>query len=427
MKKRILAFTLIFGFIIWVVVAFQLSRVNKIKYVFLFIGDGMATNQVELTEIYNNTINNNLYSKQEKLSFSKFENIGLRKNASGDSYITDSAASATVLASGTLTHNSFVNKDLDQKDLTPVTYDLKKMGYKIGIITNDSINGATPAAFYARANSRSDQDIILNQIVKSNFDIFSSAGLNASTSEEESNIIKSFEKNNYKFVNNDSTKLSKNNKYVINNDKWNALPEQLSEAIDLLDNKNGFFIMCEQAKIDWNGHSNDASGVIQEVNILDEAVNKALEFYKKHPNETIIIVTGDHETGGLVLANSELGYKIKAEQLKDIKVSRNELIEFISESDSFEDVKEYIKENYGITSKYFQEQLRKIYEEDKDSLSDVIYNDIYEQTGITYTTSTHTGTRVPVYAKGYRSEIFNGVYDSTEFNKKLKEILLVKE
>ena len=414
-------------------------EIKDIKYVFLFIGDGMSTNQVELTEIYNSEINNKSINKQELLSFSKFPVTGIRKNNSLNNYITDSAASATALASGTLTYNGSINMSNDGEQLKPITHKLKNKDYKIGIITTVPLNHATPAAFYATATNRSNYDDITNQVFSSNFDYFAGGNfIKYGLTDDEIKELAS--KNNYEIINTESklNKLEKNKKYVITSpytvealdfsidkkEKFN-LETYVENAIKVLDNEKGFFIMAESGLIDYAGHSNDSKSIIGEVNELDLAVKKALEFAKNHESETLIIVTGDHETGGLTLGDDTMSLNIMS--LQNQKKSYQHLEGYIqsvcNSNKSHEDIRNYIIENYGIDIDENIDINNYIDACDSTSARNLILDEINKNAKINFSSTTHTADRIPVYAYGVNSEEFSGVYTTDELNKKLQNLL----
>ena len=423
----------------------DLTTLNKkpqnkdLKYIFLFIGDGMSTNQVELTEIYNNEINNKKIDKQELLSFSKFPVIGLRKNNSLNNYITDSAASASALASGFLTYNGSINMTTNGERITPITYKLKDKGYKIGIITTVPLNHATPAAFYAISSNRSNYDDITNQVFSSNFDYFAGGNfIKSNFTQDEINELAN--KNNYEMINtkNKLDNLEKNKKYVITSPYTNEaldfsidnkedfnLETYVENAIKVLDNEKGFFIMAESGLIDYAGHSNDAKSIIGEVNELNLAVKKALEFAKKHENETLIIVTGDHETGGLTLGDDTMSLNIIS--LQNQKKSYQHLegyIQSICNSDKDkQEVRNYIIENYGVDIEKNIDINKYIDNCDSTSVRKIVLDEINKNAKINFSSTTHTADRIPVYAYGVNSEEFSGVYSTDKLNKKIQNLL----
>lgn len=413
---------------------------NRPKYIFLFIGDGMSTAQVELTEIYENSIKNKEVSKQEVLNFTKFNNIGLRKNYSMTDYIPDSAASGTALASGILTYNGSINTDMDGNEVKPITYTFKKQNKKIGIITTMTLNHATPAAFYASATNRGDYDNIAYDLINSGFDYFAGGkiGLNGKTEDE----IKEYAKNNgYEIIesNNELNNLDKNKKNIIISPNTTSsgfipfaidektefnLTNYVSKAIEALDNKNGFFIMTESGLIDVAGHDNDAKGVISEVKELESAVQVALDFAKKHPKETLIIVTGDHETGGLVLGNNynTLNLNRLQKQIYSYEKLYDYAIKIKNENISYEDMLEYLSTYYGINNVELEYVYNQIINGDSRILKTTIINMISQEAGISYSSTNHTADRIPVYAYGIGSEKFKGIYNTSDFNQRLRNI-----
>ena len=425
------------------------SENKKIKYVFLFIGDGMNINHVELTEIYNNIINGKEFENQEKLSFDKFKSIGLRKNYDKYNYVPDSASSGTAISSGLVTKNGMLNVDDEGAKVAPITYDLKnKRKMKIGILTTVPIVHATPAAFYAYSQSRTEYYSIANDLVNSNFDYFGDGGFNLDENQLK-DITNKLNDNKYKIVTSreEIENLNKNSgkvvainpnqnwgttKYLIDSEKNDLqLKDFVRKGIDVLDNENGFFMMAESGMIDYASHNDDVKGVISEVNVLDDAVKEALKFYKKHPKETLIIVTGDHETGGLALGNNE-GFGLYLSKLQYQKYSLAVLNHTIKYSASFDEVLSYLDSNYGIgadADKFLltnenKELLSRYYDEKNyDMFMNVIRNIIQTETKVGWTSYNHTASPIAVYAKGVNSDEFSGKYTTKEFNQKLRQVL----
>ncbi len=413
------------------------------KYIFLFIGDGMSSAQVELTEIYQNSIQNKKFDEQELLSFTQFKTIGLRKNYSNDNYIPDSAASATALATGILTYNGAVNVDMKGQDITPLTYELNKQGKKIGIITTMSLTHATPAAFYANSSSRLNYEDIANDLFNSGFDYF--AGGTVFGMDDEHVQTKAKEKG-YNIINdvNLFNNIDKNKKNIIISPTTNSegflpialddktefnLASYVEKGIEALDNDKGFFIMAESGLIDMAGHNNDARSVISEVQELNSAVNVALEFAKKHPEETLIIVTGDHETGGLTLGTENTNHSLFLERLQEQKHSYEHLItyaqEMINNNISYTEMLDYLNINYNIQpdeTNTFEQTYDNITLGDTQALKTAVLEVMAKRAGINFSSTYHTADRIPIYAYGQKSEQFNGVYDSKTFNEILRKI-----
>lgn len=203
----------------------------------------------------------------------------------------------------------------------------KQKNYKIGVITSVNINHATPAAFYAHQKSRDSYYAIGKEMIASNFDYFTGGALRDPTGENggQPDLYKLAEKAGYNVVRTQkgaeqlrpkdgksivvSEALADEDSMPYEIDRkdgtW-SLADYVDKGIDMLDNKKGFFMMVEGGKIDWACHANDAASAIDDTLALDDAVGRAVKFYNKHPDETLIIVTGDHETGGsLVLTSYE--------------------------------------------------------------------------------------------------------------------------
>ena len=369
---------------------------EKAKYIFLFIGDGMGYNHVAATESY-------LSYKEGKLggymlTMSHFPYFGMATNYSANSYITDSSASGTAIASGQKVNNYAMGITPDNQPVKSMAYDLQEDGYKIGIVTTVPVNHATPGAFYASSPSRNDYYDISKQIVKSGFDFFAGSGfLDFKGPKGEYEAIDTYlEKNGYEvsygikefwseaegkdkmILCQESNRAESAGEYIssgaIAEDA--ALCELLQCGMEYLGDKEPFFIMCEGGDIDWGGHGNKIMPVVTTVIAFDNAVKAAFEFYKKHPKETLIVVTADHETGGLSLgAGPEIDWKLLEEQWE----------------------KDGEQNNLG-------------YMENKD---------LNRKASIGWTTGSHTGAPVPVFAIGKGAEKFSGKYDNTEIKGKI--------
>jgi len=249
-----------------------------------------------------------------------------------------------------------------------------------------------------------------------------------------------------------------------------VLADFVRKGIDVLDNEKGFFMMAESGKIDWAGHANDAKANIGDVLALEEAVQVAIDFAKEHPEETLIIVTGDHETGGMTIGQATTNYDTAFHLLENQKISYvafDDLVnEMIAENPglAFSDIMPVITENFGLVnetpegdisrsgepsymtlelSDWETERLEKAFEEtiaaeptDSEE-SDLLYGGynplsvtlthiLNNKAGIGWTSYFHTGVPVPVYAAGTGAQLFNGAYENTEVYDKLAAITGLK-
>jgi alkaline phosphatase len=443
---------------IFMLTAFALSAVlagAQAKYIFLFIGDGMGFGAVTLTEDYLAAQSANKPGSGT-LTFSTFPVTGFSTTYSASSWVTCSAASGTAFACGSKTRNGRIGVNEDAtRSFTSIADRLKEKGYKVGVTTSVSIDHATPAAFYAHQPSRSMYYEIAQDLAKSNFDFFSGAGLLSplGKDKQQENVFDLIAKNGYTVVRSLSDcrastapkllllqpegKPQSAFPYVIDKtgDDY-TLAGTTSIAIEKLRSGKGFFLMVEGGKVDWASHDNDAGSMVREVVDLSDAVQVALDFYRKYPKQTLIVVTADHETGGLGVGSSESSSAGIAGLLSQ-KASVDKLTQRLEEAPlSYSDLKAWIVENMGVAVSYDDEaMLRNLFAQNaspKPSSDDTpcklksakamgksIMRMVSAKSGGSYSTFDHTGTMVPVYAIGEGSELFGGKIDNTDIPKKI--------
>jgi alkaline phosphatase len=284
------------------------------KNVILLIGDGMGVAQV-FTGI---TANGGM------LNLVNMKNIGFSKTQSADKYITDSAAGGTALACGVKTNNGAIGVDPEGKEVESILEIAEEHEKATGLVSTSAITHATPASFIAHVPKRSMYEDIAADFVNSGIDVFIGGGYDFfAKRSDKRDLIKEMEEEGYSFFTSlDSVPGSVNSKLAVLTapkhneqmpDRGNMLPEATEKAIDVLDasSKNGFFLMVEGSMIDWGGHANDVAYVTREMLDFDKAIGVALEYAAKHKN-TLVIVTADHETGGL----SNMGKDIEKGNVK---------------------------------------------------------------------------------------------------------------
>ena len=276
-----------------------LNNVTQAKNVILLIGDGMGPNQIKAGEIF----------KGEELIMQKFPYSTKVETRSADSEVTDSAAAATALATGTRTNNGYVGKHSNGFDLRTIVDIAHDLGKRTGLISTEEITGATPMGFAAHATNRGSTLEIVESAsdVKSNVNLFLSYTLSPS-------YVWYFENAGYTVIDEvDNISKSKKDKvfgsYLINahatsmNDELDfvSFDRLVWEALEYLSkDKDGFFLMAEGSHIDHGGHRNDIVYMLDELLAFDLGVKAALEWAKDR-DDTVVIVTADHETGGLQL------------------------------------------------------------------------------------------------------------------------------
>jgi alkaline phosphatase len=461
------------------------------KYVFLFIGDGMSYPQISTAEMYLGKKNSPDSLSTEYLSFTKFPAAGSAQTFDAESFIPDSASTATSISSGYKTLGGVINMDVTKKEkYTPITEKLKAKGYKIGIVTTVPITHATPAAFYAKVPHRGQAYDIGLQLADSNFDYFAGGSFDQPTgpNRDQKHILDVVRSKGYKVVNNkeDILKLNSNSGKIVainpvldgtampyDLDRKSddlSLADYVRKGIEVLDNKNGFFMMVESGKIDWAGHANDAASSIHDTIQFSKAVDEAIKLYKKYPKDTLIIVTGDHECGGMSIGFAGTGYETFFEKIDRVTMSNVEFPKLVNvykngktkETAKLSDLHTDIKRAYGLifpedadaqrpenkgmvltdsevdrleaalgktmlssNQRNYTDQEKVMYGS-YDPLTITLTHILNNKAGIHYTSFSHTGLPVPVYAIGVGEELFNGYYDNTDLYKKMAAITKIK-
>jgi alkaline phosphatase len=443
---------------------------NKIKYAFLFIGDGMGVAQVNATEAYIAAINNEKGFHQ--LSFTQFPNAGLVSTYADNRFITCSAAAGTAFATGYKTNIGHIATDTSGTvPFRSIATICKEQGMKVGILSCVSINHATPAVFYAHQPDRDNYFEIGVDLANSSVDFFGGGGIDKAVGMidgKEVNAVELAKENGFTFINTveDFKNLKKPAGKIlavspvltssqampysidmVGNEL--ALADFTSKAIEMLDNENGFFMMVEGGKIDWAAHDNDAASVIHEVVSFDDAVAVAKKFYDLHPDETLIVITADHETGGMSLGNRNMKYETNLAILANQKISLEAMIKLENnfkkelkgnKQEDFAKMMLIVSENFGLgdsskialTDKDF-DQLQESFkacmysEEIENTFTKKVIALMSEKAGIGWTTGSHTGINIPIYAIGPGAELFSGVIDNTDIPKITLQLLGIKE
>lgn len=440
---------------------------QQAKYVFYFIGDGMGVNQVQGTELYRGELEGKIGITP--IWFTQFPYATTATTFSATNGVTDSAAAGTALATGNKTQNGTIGMKQDlQTEVSSVAVWAKNKGCRVGVTTSVSVDHATPAAFYAHDPSRGSYYKIGTDLYKAGFDFYAGSDFidpnnkdNKDGSSE--NLYTMAKKNGYtiargykdylkkckkadKMILFQSEKASEKDRtaipYAIDRTKDDlTLAEITRSAINFLskDLSKGFFLMVEGGKIDWACHSNDAATAFHEVADMDEAVKVAYEFYSQHPDETLIVVTADHETGGFVLGTG--AYKLNLQVLKNQKVSEsgftrilNELRKKYNNNVSWEKVQQALKENFGFwdkvklnekqeerllakyndTFKGKEAKLEKSEYAQDEPLAAEAKRIIDEIALVGWTSGGHSAGYVPVFAIGAGADLFQGRIDNTE-------------
>ena len=458
------------------------------KYVFMFIGDGMGNPQVTATQYYLGSIENpdSEFPIPADLSFTQFPSLGMVTTYDASSFCPDSASTATSMASGEKTLSGVINYDVTLT--TPfklITEYAKEAGYKIGVVSSVSVDHATPAAYYAKQPSRNDYyEIAVQGVTGDTVDYLAGGGFKKPTGADKENpqpdIMDLAVENGWNIpttndeirnLNAESGRVlainpvlqdSKAIHYEIDRERLSAAGEDVlsladfvQAGINVLDNENGFFMMCEGGKIDWAGHANDAATSIHETIALSDAVQVAVDFAQAHPDETLIIVTADHETGGMTIGFATTAYDTHFNYLTQQTISFTDFDAVIAElrenGASFEDALAEIQTYYGLTTEPDQAltltetelgnlkaafelsmtpaEARTLGDEEAllyggyEPLSMAVSHIVNNKAGLSYTSYAHTGLQIPVYAMGMGAEKFSGLYDNTEIFSRTMEVM----
>lgn len=462
MRNRLSIILLMFLF------ALTLSAQGKAKYVFYFIGDGMGVNQVNAAETYLGALQGRIGI--QPLCFPSFPYSAFVNTQSATNGVTDSAAGGTALACGQKTKNGTLGM---LKDLTTSVSSIadwaRNSGAAVGITTSVAIDHATPAAFYAHVKERHEQYTIGKQLVESDNDFYAGSEFTIPTDPEYPNGPTLYEEANAKgftisrgyadyqkraanakkMILLQSEEASKADRYSIpyaldRKDGDLTLTDITRAGIDFLmkkqGEKNGFFMMIEGGKIDWACHANDLA-FIPELIDMDNAVKVAYDFYKQHPDETLIIVTADHETGGIVLSRGLYEINLAAVGNQRITIEKlgkelHKMHDVKGDKLLWDDVKTFLAENFGFWDKISltdeqtqrlesafkkimdgtSKDQRTLYQND-DELAVTVRNIMSECAQVGWHVTSHSNGYVPCFAIGVGAEQIHGRIDNTEIPK----------
>lgn len=301
---------------------------TKIRNVILLIGDGTGIAQISSGQL-------NLVGADGYLNLQRMPVTGIVKTQSSSSLITDSAAGATAYSCGMKTDNGMIAYLPDGTHCKTLLEIAKEKGMSTGLVATSTITHATPASFAAHVRSRGNQVGIAEQYLDSGNDVFLGGGREffipqdeeGSSRKDDRNLIEEFKSKGYDYA---STKEEMENSTsdkilglfansgMESENRTPTLKEMTNTALSKLEpNENGFFLMVEGSQIDWGGHGNNAEYVIREMKDFDDAVKAALDFAEKD-GETLVVLTADHETGGMTMMTaSDDPHKLRVEWVTD--------------------------------------------------------------------------------------------------------------
>ena len=403
------------------------------KYIFYYIGDGMGMGQVMGAEAYNRTV----LGKNDHLLMMQFPVSAVSTTYSASSPVTDSAAAGTALATGHKTRNGMLGVTPDSAAVTSIAKTLFDDGYGVGLVTSVYPDDATPGAFYTHVPSRSMYYEIGKDAASCGYDFIGGSNLRGTKNKktgEKTDLMDIFAQNNVRVIRGALT-----------------LARMTEACIKQLE-RNGrdrFFMMVEGGNIDHAGHANDGGTIIKEVLNFQEALKLAYDFYLAHPDETLIVVTADHETGGMGLGNNAVGYDLHLHYYDYQKISKDEFSDYcrsLARSRNvyrWEDMEDFLKEKLGfwtnvpVTAEQ-TDKLKELFDrcivnrngadqktlyKDFDQFTLEVFNVLDSFTGLGWTTNGHSGGLVPVYAVGVGAEKFASFNNNTDLPKIIMEIV----
>ena len=455
------------------------AEAGQVKYMFLFIGDGMAMSQITSAEVFS-TARSSKDIDVTRLGFSQFPVTGLTTTHDAGTFITDSASAGTAIATGNKTLSGVINMDVSKtRSFKTIAEYAHEAGMKVGIISTVTLNHATPASFYAKVPSRGEMYDIAVQLANSNFEYYGGGSIDQRTgmNGDRMDAVDIARTNGFIYVDTMeafnalkpgsgkviavSPRLQDSGAMPYEIDRKQgelSIVDYTRKGIELLENPNGFFMMIEGGKIDWAGHANDAGALIHDVLAMDAAIGVALDFAQKYPRETLIVVTGDHETGGMTIGFAGTQYDTffdkVALQKRSYVAFDEEVLKPYKERTSannarLADLLPQIKDSFGINfdslTNVQKEQIefafqRSMGNEQVRSFAEDQYllyggyepltvklTQVMNQTaGIGWTSYAHTGVPVATFAKGVHEEIFGGYYDNTDLFHKLVSVMNLK-
>ncbi len=437
-------------YVLLFVFAYAAQGASAAKYVFLFIGDGMGEHHCAAADYY---IKDTHVGKG--LILKEFPVQGKITTFSKSALITDSAAAGSALSSGHKVNNGVLNFDSATGEaFEPMGVFAKKQGYKVGIISSSGPNHATPAAFYASSKGRGDYYEIALQLAASEIDYIGGPYV-MGIPEEKDNIKELAADNGFKLTDNaddfNSLKRGAGRVWVfspmpaaMDGKHAISLADHTRKAIELLKGGEGFFIMVEGAQIDWVSHGNDSAGMIYEMIEFDGAIRAAVDFYRENPDDTLIVVTADHETGSLSLDKEKIAAAGMSKILDAQKGSRSaagDVFKAIEKKKmDFDEALPLMMEFFGVKELGDEEKeaIRTAFNDGGEAKGDFSYGDnkkislawvrlVSARAGLIWSSLGHTGDMVPVAAMGVQSQRFAGNLDNTTIAWYMRTILTQKD
>lgn len=419
------------------------------RYVFYYIGDGMGWGAVSFAQLYKR----DGLGDTARMTMFQLPVAGSATTHSASSPVTDSAAAGTALATGHKTNNGMLGVTSDSTAVSSIAKVLHDRGWGVGLVTTVAPDDATPGAFYAHVPHRSMFYEIGCDAAASGYEFIAGANLRGMHGTDLLKVIdesgmkvvrgtdalEGVESRRIMLLNTDTLRAHSNDVgYTVDGLKGIlTLPDMTRACLSHLERNtpDHFFMMVEGGSIDHAGHSNDAAASVNETLAFDESLRLAYDFYLAHPDETLIVVTADHETGGMSVANRGLSYYADPKVLTHVKMSKDRFNEYLNSIDkpmTWEEMQQLLTEKFGLygelrPTERNDKEIRRIFEEtfagtmsEKErrdaswNFATAVCNAIDRLAGAGWTTGAHSGALVPVFAAGADAWRFGGIMDNTE-------------
>lgn len=435
------------------------------RYIFYFIGDGMGMGPVMTAQAYNREILKN----DQPLLMMQFPVVSWCMTYSASHSITDSAAAGTALSTGHKTKNGMLGMDPDTVSVTSIARQFKDAGYGVGIVTSVAPDDATPGAFYAHVPYRKMYYDIDIQAARSGYDFLAGAGLlgTVTADGDSTDVLDVMAEQGVQMIYgpDEITRINSDKVFLVNprgTSPYNigytidsiggvlTLPLIAETCLEHLErvSPDRFFMMVEGGNIDHALHGNDGGAAVKEVLNFDQALKVAYDFYLAHPDETLIIVTADHDTGGMVNVHSRTGQHMPLGVFDWQKVSKEEFSNYCKSLlrdrrvYRWEDMQEYLEQNLGLfthipVSEERLESLKKMFNDTFEMRNSADQKTLYasfnafavevfklvnDAAGAAFTTVGHSGNPVPVFAVGVGSDEFKGLNNNSDLPAKIRRL-----
>lgn len=436
------------------------------KYVFYFIGDGMGFNHVLNAQLYLTDV----LGSKDTLTMYKMPVMSAQRTHSFSSRVTDSAAAGTALATGHKTRNGMLGMGPDTVAVNSIAKVLFDRGWGVGLVTTDGIDDATPGAFYTHVKNRGERMQIGKDLADSGFQFAAGAGLAKARDKKgkKTELLDYFAKQGVQiFYGSEGLQKEADRMLVLSADTVNTWSigytiDSIPGAMKLKDmtdagirqlmrvSSGKFFMMVEGGGIDHAGHSNDGGTIVREVLDFDRSLRSAYDFYLKHPEETLIVVTADHETGGMSVGSNVTKYSMRTPRIAAQKISKEAFSDHIksfvgdSQEHSWQEMEDFMKEKlgWGVAFQPSEKQtaeLAGMFEQmmsgrdlaDQktlyatfDGFTARVFEILNQDAGFGFASLHHTGATVPVFAVGVGAEKFTSISDNTDIPRRILSVAL---